>query len=271
VLASSVEVLRRANLAPALLPPLSDIDRPEDLSVWRRIVEDEEKDLRLISVIMPALNEAENIAMAVKAAAAERPQEILVVDGGSTDATTELAREAGARVLQCRAGRSRQMNCGAARASGNALLFVHADTLLPRGYAACVARELAQPHLAAGAFRFKIRAQFPGRNMIERATNLRSRWLQMPYGDQGLFMRRALFEELGGFAPLPILEDYDLVRRLRHHGRVLTVPLEASTSGRRWHRLGLVRTTLINQLILLGFHLGWPPESLAAIYRRTAQ
>jgi hypothetical protein len=161
------------------------------------------------------------------------------------------------------------MNCGAARATGAILLFLHADTLAPAAYANCVAQLLAQPGVAAGAFSFQVRAKFPGKRMLEWTTNLRSRCLQMPYGDQGLFLRRSLFEDLGGFAPLPILEDYELVRRLRRNGRIVTVSLQAHTSGRRWERLGLMRTTLINQLMLIGFHLGWPAEKLAVIYKTT--
>jgi len=267
VLSKSLEVLRRANLVPALLPTLSDIDRPEDLPVWRRIVKNEEQDSHSISVIIPALNEAENITQAVIAAAAGRPRELIVVDGASTDDTAQRARGAGATVLHSNTGRARQMNCGAAKASGTILLFLHADTLMPAAYASCVPQVLAQPRVAAGAFSFEVSTQFAGRRMLERTTNFRSRWLQMPYGDQGLFLRRSLFEELGGFAPLPILEDYELVRRLRSHGRIVTAALAAHTSGRRWERLGLMRTTLLNQLMLIGFHLGWPAEKLAAIYR----
>jgi rSAM/selenodomain-associated transferase 2/rSAM/selenodomain-associated transferase 1 len=267
VLATSLEILRRTNVSACLLPPLTDIDRPEDLALWRRILDTEEKDLRAISVIIPSLNEAENITPMVSAAVAGQPHEIIVVDATSTDATSQLAGQAGATVLHSDPGRARQMNYGAARASGTVLLFLHADTLAPPDYTACVAELLAWPRVVAGAFKFKLRGDFAGKSIVERTTNLRSRWLQLPYGDQGLFLRRALFEELGGYAALPILEDYDFVRRLRSCGRIVTAPLAASTSGRRWQRLGLVRTTVINQLVLAGFRLGRHPEKLAAFYR----
>src|SRR5206468_1384837 len=108
---------------------------------------------------------------------------------------------------------------------------------------------------------------FRGKAIVEWGAGLRSSWFQRPYGDQGLFLSRALFEELGGFADLPILEDYELVNRLRRRGRVVTVAEPATTSGRRWQRLGVFRTTLINQFVLLGFHLGVPPKKLTRIYQ----
>jgi rSAM/selenodomain-associated transferase 2 len=198
------------------------------------------------------------------------PAEILVVDGGSHDETVQRARAAGATVLVSKPGRARQMNSGASRATGNVLLFLHADTLLPRGYPSFMADALRNRGIAGGAYRFAIAGEFTGKGLVEWSTNLRSRWRQMPYGDQGLFMRRALFEELGGFAALPILEDYELVRRLRRHGRILTLSQPAVTSGRRWRRLGFVRTTLINQGTILGYRLGWPIERLALLYRRAS-
>ena len=109
------------------------------------------------------------------------------------------------------AGRSRQMNEGAARATGTTLLFLHADTVLPDGYSEGIAAALKLPEVSAGAFRFEIDGSLPGKSLVEWGTNLRSRWLQMPYGDQGLFLRRSLFEQLGGFADMPIMEDYEFV------------------------------------------------------------
>ena len=268
VLATSLEILQRLGLKPGLLHPLGDIDRPEDLPIWSRILNTEESDLAKISVIIPALNEAENAGAAVASAAQDKPHEIIVVDGGSADQTVRVASEAGATVLESQPGRAKQINAGAVCATGNVLLFVHADTLLPQGYAACAALCLREPGIAAGAFRFAVGHPFRGSKWIEQTTNLRSRWLQMPYGDQGLLVRRSLFEELGGFADLPILEDYELIRRLRQHGRVTTLPQATRTSARRWQQLGFLRTTLINSWLILAYHLGWPVEKLAATYRK---
>ena len=124
-------------------------------------------------------------------------------------------------------------------------------------------RDGAQP----GAFCFRIAGHFPGKSLIERFTGWRSRWLRRPYGDQGIFLTRALFEEMGGFADMPILEDYELVRRLRRYGRLITAEEAAYTSGRRWQKLGGLRATLRNQSILAGYHLGLSPQRLARFYR----
>lgn len=267
VLTDSMRILRGANLQPALLEPLEDLDRPEDLSAWQRLVEKEEADLRTISVIIPALNEESHIGASIASAQAGHPHEILVVDGGSTDDTQAIARAAGAVVLSSKSGRARQMNAGAARATGNVLLFLHADTRLPAEWPDEVRKTLGQPGVVAGAFSFCVSEPFAGRWWVERSTNLRSRWLQSPYGDQGQFLRRALFEEMGGFADLPIMEDYELIRRLRRRGRVATATAVAVTSGRRWNRFGALRTTLINLYVIVGFHLGISSHKLARCYR----
>ena len=267
VLADSLKILKEAGAQSALLRPLADIDRPEDLEIWSRLVEEEERSLSKISVIIPALNEAEYIARTVASASAGKPAEVIVVDGGSRDETILRAREAGATVLSSKPGRGRQMNAGASRATGNVLLFLHADTLLPHNYSLHVTSCLGDRRVSAGAFRFAITEPFPGRSLVQWTTNLRSRWLQMPYGDQALFLRRSLFEELGGFVDWPLLEDYELVCRLRRLGGVKTLAQPALTSGRRWRRLGVLRTSWINKRVVLGYRLGLPVERLAAIYR----
>jgi rSAM/selenodomain-associated transferase 2/rSAM/selenodomain-associated transferase 1 len=268
VLADSLRILARAGLDPVLLDRLADIDRPEDLVSWLCIMDTEDTDLRRISVIIPALNEAGHITRTIETARQEAPPEIIVVDGGSTDNTSELARAAGAIVLCSAPGRARQMNAGAVRATGRVLLFLHADTLLPPGWLRVVADTLERPGVAAGAFGFRIAEHFPGRWVAEWTTNFRSRWLCRPYGDQALFMRRALFEELGGFADLPIMEDYEFVGRVRRRGQVVTTADEIVTSGRRWRQLGFVRTTLINRLVIAAYHLGVAPQTLARIYQQ---
>jgi len=268
VLHQTLHILSAKGLQPVLLDPLPDIDRPEDLQGWDAINRKEERDFRRISVIIPALNEASYIKRTLEAAQHGKPHEIIVVDAGSVDKTREIAKDLGAIVLQSSAGRSRQMNEGAARASGVTLLFLHADTVLADGYVDVVAEALALPGVNAGAFQFRVDGNLRGKSLVEWGTNLRSRWLQMPYGDQGLFLRRSLFDQFGGFADLLIMEDYEFVRRLRHGGKVLTVSLAALTSGRRWQRLGILRTTLINAFMIFGYHLGVHPERLAKFYKR---
>jgi rSAM/selenodomain-associated transferase 2 len=268
VLAESLRNLERVRLAPALLEPLDDLDRPEDIPAWRRLVECEDADRSTVSVIIPALNDATRIGASIDSVSAGSPREILVVDGGSTDDTPAIAKAAGTIVLPSKPGRARQMNAGAARAAGNVLLFLHADTRLPAGWTKVIHDILGQPGVVAGAFGFRVEEPFAGRWLVECATNLRSRWLQSPYGDQGQFLRRAFFEELGGFANLPIMEDYELNRRLRRHGRIVTAKATAVTSGRRWHRLGVLRTSIINKLMIAGYRLGVRPDRLARLYHR---
>jgi len=268
VLAQSLQILERTGIRSAQLTPLADVDRPEDVAAWRRIVEPDDAGLSRVSVIIPALNEAAHIAPTLQWVRAGRPHETILVDGGSTDDTRSISEAAGATVIRAKPGRARQMNDGAARATGNVLLFLHADTLLPDEWTSVVQETLDQPGVVAGSFSFSIAEQFAGRRFVEWTTNLRSRWVQNPYGDQTQFLRRALFEELGGFADLPIMEDYELNERLRKRGRVATAATAAITSGRRWKKLGVIRTTLTNKIMVTGYHLGVCPHKLARFYRR---
>jgi rSAM/selenodomain-associated transferase 2 len=166
-------------------------------------------------------------------------------------------------------GRAEQLNAGARSATGSILLFLHADTQLPTGFDRAVRSTLSEPGAVAGAFHLRIDAPGWPMRAIERAVDIRSRLLQMPYGDQGIFVRKQLFHQLGGFPLLPIMDDYEFVRRLRQKGKIRIVHLPAITSGRRWQLLGPWRTTWINQKIILGYRLGFPPERLAAWYRST--
>jgi uncharacterized protein len=268
VLAQSCEILQRLGVDFSVLEPLRDIDRPQDAVSWERLDKSGQKDLSQISVIIPALNEALGISATVEATLRGKPEEVIVVDGGSDDGTAKLAQRAGATVLCSGKGRARQLNAGASRAKGQVLLFLHADTLVPTDYCCRIADALGKPGVVAGAFGFAISDSFPGRRLVERTTNFRSRVWQLPYGDQGLFLRRSVFEELGGYADLPIIEDYELVCRLRRCGRVLTLKEAVWTSGRRWKQLGFLRTTLLNKWMILGHRLGWPVEKLAATYRK---
>ncbi len=218
-----------------------------------------------ISIIIPALNEAEGIADAVASARGPGTAEVIVVDGGSTDATEERARAAGARVIVSAPGRGRQMNTGARRARGEILLFLHGDSRLPAGFSSQVEAVLSRPRTVAGAFRLAIDLPGLGAAWVAAGANLRSR-LGLPYGDQALFMPRRVFFEAGGYDEVPILEDVFLVRKLRRLGRLRLAPGAVLTSGRRWQRLGVVRTTLVNQKVMIAWLLGVPLEELRAWY-----
>ena len=222
----------------------------------------------LLSVIIPTLNEAAHIDRVLVEVARGDRVEIIVVDGGSGDATTDKAAAHGVRVSRCPTGRARQMNQGAALAQGDLYFFLHADSWLPAGYDGIIRHALACDRVAAGAFSFGIDADSPGLRFVARWANLRSRCLGLPYGDQGLFLRADRFQACGGFPDLPIMEDVVMVHRLRKTGRIITVPERIRTSSRRWARMGVLRTTLINQAIVLGFLLGVPAEHLAGWYRR---
>jgi rSAM/selenodomain-associated transferase 2 len=224
--------------------------------------------LPLISIIIPTLNEEDNIAGCLVSTQNALNAERIVVDGGSRDRTVEIALACGARVLTSPSGRARQMNAGAGTASGELFIFLHADTRLPGGYDGYVREILARPGIAAGAFEFCLDMSSAGLRIIERVANWRSRRLQMPYGDQAIFIRSALFRELEGFADMPIMEDFEFIRRLQKRGRIHTAPYPAITSARRWRMLGLWRTTLINELVVVAYYLGLSPARIRHWARR---
>jgi rSAM/selenodomain-associated transferase 2 len=215
------------------------------------------------SVIIPALDEAATIARCLEAVGSAAPLEVIVVDGGSRDGTPELARAHGATVIAAPPGRAAQMNAGASAARGATLLFLHADTIVPSRYDQWIARALASARVVAGAFTLRIDGEGRGLRFIERGVAWRSRVLQLPYGDQALFLRADTFRAAGGFPPLPVLEDYELIRRLRRRGRIVVVPAAVLTSARRWRAGGVRRTTLRNLACLLAYHAGVAPERIA--------
>lgn len=193
--------------------------------------------------------------------------EVIVIDGGSEDETVAIAQSQGATVHTLPPGRAQQMNDGASRATGEIFLFLHGDTLLPPDFAVMVRSLLATPGVVAGAFQLKIAGEGNALRWVEWWVKGRSQWLQLPYGDQALFMKKATFEQIGGFPNLPIMEDFVFVRQLRGLGRVAIAPQVVTTSPRRWQRLGVLRTTLINQGMILGYYLGISPHRLARWYR----
>ena len=221
-----------------------------------------------ISIIIPTLNEAESIATTMKSAQAATGIEIIVADGKSSDGTGEMAKELGARVLTITGGRARQVNAGAMAASSDVLLFLHGDTRLPDGYDQHVLNLLAMPGTAAGAFALGIDGPEIGLRIIEKLANFRSRFFQMPYGDQAIFLRANLFRSIGGFPEMPIMEDFVFVQRVKKEGRVAIAPIAVTTSSRRWKKLGILKTTLINQAVLLAYFSGRDPVRLASWYRR---
>lgn len=262
VLQQTLNIAARLGLTIAQLPSLTDVDRPEDLPIW------EQRPSPYLSVIVPVLNEAATLATTLAPLQNQPGLEVIVVDGGSQDDTIDRARQQGVRVLSAAPGRAVQMNAGAAVARGEVLLFLHGDTQLPIGFDRWIKTTLAQPGVVAGAFQLAIAARLAGLRWVEWGVNLRSRWGQLPYGDQAIFLGRATFQQIGGFPELPIMEDVELVRRLKTLGKIAIVPASVSTSGRRWEKLGVWQTTLLNQWLMLAYRLGIPPQRIAKWYRR---
>lgn len=256
VLAASIQRARQAGHEPTLLAQLHDVDEPPDLPDALAALEES----RSVSVIIPTLNEAEYLTHLLPRLTAARPHEILVADGGSSDDSATVAYSFGAKVVRAQRGRACQMNAAVSVATGEFLLFLHADTDPPENFPALVAAALEQPTVAAGAFRFALREPVFGGTMIEKGVALRCFLRQLPYGDQGLFVRRALFASLGGFHGLPVLEDLEMVRRLRALGRIVITREAARTSSRRWREAGIVRTFLRHQAALITYFLRAKPK-----------
>lgn len=246
-----------------------------------------------ISVVIPTLDEALRIADAVECAldfdvdlgpsgardaVGSRPNEVVVVDGGSRDATVRIAQGSGARVhlLSDEAGccgisgrpgaggRAHQLLIGTEKTEGEVLLFLHADTRLEPGWSEAVERALSDPGCAGGAFRFRFAERGAWERWIEFWVDVRVTLLGLPYGDQALFVRRSVLEKMGGVAIVPIMEDLDLVRGIKRAGSLARLPEYATTSSRRYRDRGALRTVFWHQVALLGWFLDWDRERLAA-------
>ncbi|WP_321394887.1 TIGR04283 family arsenosugar biosynthesis glycosyltransferase [uncultured Desulfuromusa sp.] len=264
------EICHQLGLRVFELPSLSDIDLPEDLNLLRDNphFSDVLTHTPLLSVIIPTLNEASVLGTTLNALQKSDDIEIIVADADSQDGTGDIASRHGAKLLKVTTGRADQLNQGVKNSQGRYLLFLHADTLLPPDYRALILTALDNPSTVAGAFRFKTDISSLAMRIVEWGTNVRSSILKWPYGDQGLFMERRIFDEMGGFSALPIMEDFELIRRLRHRGRIVTLNQEAMTSARRWKKLGILRTTIINQLMIAGFLMGISSKTLSRFYRK---
>ncbi|HEY9694333.1 MAG TPA: TIGR04283 family arsenosugar biosynthesis glycosyltransferase [Oculatellaceae cyanobacterium] len=219
-----------------------------------------------ISIIIPVLNEANTITPTLANLKNASNVEIIVVDGGSKDETITLAKSSGVQVISSSLGRATQMNLGATVATGDILLFLHADTRIPHDFDILIRKALAG-NFIAGAFELKIDANLRGIRLIEKMVNLRSHLFSLPYGDQAIFIWSKVFKKIGGFPDLPIMEDFELMRQLKRLGKIEIIPQPVITSGRRWQKLGVIKTTLINQLIIIGYFLGVSPDQLARWYR----
>lgn len=218
-----------------------------------------------ISIVIPTWNESACIGDTIHSLREQESAEIIVVDGGSSDATVECARAAN-RVLVSEPGRARQMNAGAAIATGDHLLFLHADCRLERGALATIEQALARPSILAGCFSMCVDAPGWGFRSIDACATARVRFTGIVYGDQGLFLRRTDFQRLGGFPALRFMEDVFFSQCLARHGKTIVIGKRIYVSARRWRKVGLVRQTLRNWTLTALAVAGIAPDRLAQYY-----
>lgn len=218
-----------------------------------------------LSVIIPTLNEAPRIGAVIDSLRNLGQMEIVVVDGGSEDGTQTAAAAADV-VLSCSRGRSVQQNTGAAAASGEVLLFLHADCTLTDGCLSAVRKVLADPACVGGCFQQRIDADGFKYRLMERGNGWRARWLKWAYGDQGIFVRRSVFEAVGGFPDLRLMEDLFFMKKLKRQGQFRVIEPRLIVSARRWQKQGYVRQTLRNWGLITLAHCGVSPDSLARFY-----
>jgi rSAM/selenodomain-associated transferase 2 len=239
----------------------------------------------MISIIIPVLNEENIIQNTLQQFIDKFPDsdrlEIIIIDGGSQDRTREIVTQFSLEnslenkqiklITESDSGRANQMNYGAALATENILLFLHADTILPNNYQQIIPKILLQKNAILGAFQLKIDGQEQSLRWVEKMVNLRSRFLSLPYGDQGFFITKQNFNLLGGFTNLPSMEDFNLIQKAKRHGKIIMAKQAVITSARRWQKLGIFKTTTINQLIIIGYYLKIPTKKLKNFYSSQAK
>ena len=220
-----------------------------------------------ISIIIPVLNEAKILEKTLSQLQPELGHhELIIVDGGSTDDSVPIAEKYG-KVVPSARGRAKQLNAGAAAASGDILIFLHADIWLESGALTAVETALASGYIGGG-FRQKIDGKNILYRAIEIAGNIRGKYLKVFYGDSGIFLTRANFDKIGGFPEIPILEEMEFSRNMRKLGKTTLVRPHIQISARRWETRGIVHTTVNNWLITFLYFLKFSPEQLAKLYRQ---
>ncbi|MBI3598919.1 MAG: TIGR04283 family arsenosugar biosynthesis glycosyltransferase [Nitrospirae bacterium] len=237
-----------------------------------------------ISVIIPIFNEEEMLPAFLNQTANWLVHEIILVDGNSNDQTQGIlesfhrnpllcplpqgVRKAmiGHRLLVAKKGRGNQMNEGAKVATGDVLLFLHADSIFPSDGFFEISKAMQNTHLVGGAFRLKIQSTSLFFKFISMMANIRSSIFGLPYGDQGIFVRREIFSKIGGYPDFPLMEDAEFIRQLKHEGMIILLDQAVTTSARKWHKQGIVFTSLRNIILLLLYFMGVSPKQLVKWY-----
>jgi rSAM/selenodomain-associated transferase 2 len=222
----------------------------------------------MISVIIPSLNEEITIGKCIESVRRESGYiEVIVADGGSVDGTREVIGKLNEVVLiESPKGRGLQMNHGAGSATGDIYLFLHTDTLLEQGWSNEIMTALDDGLVAGGAFTLAIDSPEWQYRLIEHMVRTRCALWKLPYGDQGIFVRKSVFEKIRGYKNMPLMEDVDFIERTKREGRISILHKKAVTSHRRWEKEGWIQTTLMNQLIMIMYRLGVDPHRLAQLY-----
>jgi rSAM/selenodomain-associated transferase 2 len=220
-----------------------------------------------IAAIVPVFNEARQLPEKLLKMRALNADELIFIDGSSTDGTQQLLEEAGVIWLTGARGRANQMNLGAKKCNSDILLFIHIDTELNESSLSAIKSVMLQPDRVGGRFDIRLSGDHPAYRMIAWLINFRSRWSKISTGDQAMFVRREIFEQMGGFADLPLMEDIEFSKRLKRQGNIACLRRTVTTSSRRWQHQGIIYTILLMWKLRFLYWLGTPAEKLALLYR----
>ncbi len=224
--------------------------------------------LKKISIIIMTLNEEELVGGLLLSLRNIEDTEIIISDGGSIDRTCRVASKYTDKIIRGERGRGRQLNAGAALATGDILWFLHVDSTPPDNFKHHILTTVEKPGVAGGAFTLQIDSVMSSLNFISRVVKLRSLISGIPYGDQGIFVKRHIFEKMNGFKNIPLLEDIEFGRRLKKEGRIEIIKPKILTSARAWEKYGILRTTLRNWVYVTLFFMGYSPYKLYERYYR---